>query len=457
VKTLLLSLTVAALCLAQEKPPEGSAPKPFKLPPAETFKLANGLQVTLIPYGTVPKVTISLRVRAGNYLEGPNQVWLADLTGELLNEGTTARTAQQMAQAAASMGGQVSVNVSTENTSVATDVLSEFGPDAVRLLASVVENPALPESELARLKTDLLRRLAITKSQPRSLAMERFSAILYPDQAYGRIFPTPEMLNAYTVEDVRGFFTKNFGAQRAHLYAAGRFDAKAMREAITAAFSTWTKGSPPDLTTAKANATPKAELIDRPGASQSVVYLGLPVAGPTDPDNIALQVTDSILGGAFGSRITSNIREQKGYTYSPFSQVSQHYHDAYWVERADITTAVTGPALDEIYKEINRLRKEAPPDEELKGIANNMAGIFVLRNSSRQGVIGQVATVDFQGLPADYLTKYIPNVLAVKPSDVQRIAEKYLSPDKMTLVIVGDKKKIEDQVRSRLSTSPDSK
>ena len=450
-RSTLICLVAAALSVAQEKPPEGSAPKPYKLPPVETFRLKNGMQVTLVPYGSVPKVAIEARIRAGNYLEGPKQVWLADLTGEALKEGTSSKTATQVAEAAALMGGQIDIGVSEEFTSATADVLSEFGPDAVALLADVLQNPRLPASELPRLKEGLSRRLAIAKSQPGALAEERFRSALYPDQPYGRIFPTQEMIAAYTPEDVRGFYAKNMGAQRTHLYVAGRFDAAAMRKAITAAFSNWAKGTEPEILTAKTTARPVRDLLDRPGAPQSTIRLGLGVAGPNESDKIAQDVADAILGGSFASRITTNIREQKGYTYSPRSTVSSRYHEAHWVEAADVTTAVTGPALHEIFAEIERLRKEPPGAEELKGIQHYLAGVFVLRNSSREGIIGQLAFVDFQGLPKDYLSTYVQNVIAVKPGDVQRIAEKYFTPSKMSLVVVGDKAKIADQVKPYLA------
>ena len=187
-------------------------------------------------------------------------------------------------------------------------------------------------------------------------------------------------------------------------------------------------------------------LIDRPGAAQSTLYIGLPVIAPGNDDYIALVVTNALLGGSFASRITSNIREQKGYTYSPNSQVSSRYRDAYWVEIADVTTAVTGPSMKEIFYEIDRLQKEPPSEAELQGIKNYLAGLFVIRNSSRQGLIGQIAFMDFHKLPDSYLTNYVQNVFAVTPGDVQHVTQKYLVGDQMTIVVVGDKSKIADQL-----------
>jgi predicted Zn-dependent peptidase len=154
-----------------------------------------------------------------------------------------------------------------------------------------------------------------------------------------------------------------------------------------------------------------------------------------------------LLGGSFSSRITSNIREQKGYTYSPQGQLSSRYRDAYWVEIADVTTDKTGPAIREILAEIDRLQADPPSEKELKAFQNYRAGVFVLQNSSRPGIIGQLEFVDLHGLPADYLNGYVKRVYAVTPQDVQQMARKYLQDDRATIVVVGDKKIVEDQVK----------
>ena len=253
--------------------------------------------------------------------------------------------------------------------------------------------------------------------------MERFYQILYGNHPYARQYPSEQLLQGYTVEQIRAFHAKNFGAGRAHLYVAGVFDAPAVEKAIRDAFGGWAKGTPAVPNVPKPRSGRRVELIDRPGAVQSTVVVGLPVPDPSNRDYTALQVTDALLGGAFGSRITSNIREQKGYTYSPYSTVTTHSRDAFWAEVADVTTNVTGPSLKEIFGEIEKLRKEAPPTDELRGIQNNMAGIFTLQNASRGGVIGQLQFVDLHGLPDTYLTEYVKRVMAVSPAEVQRIVD----------------------------------
>jgi zinc protease len=431
---------------SKQSPPAGGPPRPFHLPPVETFSLANGMKVTMVQYGSIPKVAINIAVRAGNLNESPSQVWLADLTGQLMKEGTTSRTSEQVAQAAASMGSSIDINVGPDITNISADVLSEFGPQMAALLADVLEHPLLPASELPRLKQDALRRLSIQKSQPGSIAREQFLKALYPDHPYGRLFPSEATINAFDVQQVQKFYEDNFGAARSHIYVAGKFDAGAVKTAITQAFPQWKRGSEPSINIPKPVAKHELDVIDRPGAAQSTLYIGLPTIDPSNADFVSLQVMNSLLGGSFASRITSNIREQKGYTYSPNSQISPRYRDAYWAEVADVTTAVTGPSMKEILYEIDRLQNAPPSDPELDGIKNYLAGVFVLRNSSRDGLITQLQFVDLHQLGEKYLETYVQKVYAVTPQQVTDISRKYILADKLTMVVVGDKSQISTQI-----------
>ena len=451
----LLALAVSAPLLAQKQPPpEPGKPKGFSVPTPRKFQLENGLAVTLVEYGTLPKVTVRLAVRSGDIDEKAQEVWLADLMGDLLSQGTETKSAAQIAEAAARMGGSLDVNVGEDRTDMGGDVLSEFGPEMASLIADVAMHPKFPESELARLKTDRLRRLSIAKSQPQQLAAEKFRALLYPDHPYGRLFPTEDMLKGFTIGQVRAFYDANFGAARSRVYVVGKFNGPAMESAIRKAFGAWKRGPDPAVNSPRPSNQHRLETVDRPGAVQSTIYLGMPVTDPSSPDWVPLSVMNALLGGSFGSRITSNIREQKGYTYSPFSQVSTRYRDAYWVEAADVTTKDTGASLKEILAEIKRLQSEPPSQQELKGIQNYLAGTFVLQNSSRAGIIGQLSFVDLHGLAADYLNTYVSRVYAVTPAQVQQMAARYIQPEKATIVVVGDTKVIADQVKPYESGSP---
>jgi|SRR5579859_144006 len=447
-------VSLPALAAPKENPPQTPPPKPFHLQPTDDFTLPNGLQVTIVPYGVVPKIAIRAFVDAGALHESPGKVWLSRLNASMMKEGTTTRSAVQIAREAADMGGQLEIQATTEFTTAGGTVLSDFAARFVSLLADVLEHPLLPASEIQRLKTDLGRELAVQKSQPDSLAHERFLQVLFPDHPYGRMFPSQKDIESFTIEDVRSFYGKNFGAARTHLYISGKLD-PGLRQAVRDAFGGWRGGSKPaDLPASPVKAR-SLQVIDRPGSAQSTVYIGLPVPGPTSPDYIVLDVMDALLGGSFASRITTNIREQKGYTYSPFSQIAPRHHLAFWVEIADVTTDVTGPSLKEIFYEIDRLRKEPPPEKELKGIQNYLAGSFIRRNTiSPDAVINQLHFVDSQGMSRSYLSTYVQKVMAVTPAEIQGAAETYLAPSKMTVVVVGDKAKIADQLKPYETATP---
>lgn len=454
---LVFSFITAASAQEEEKeaPPPGGTPKDFTLPAKETFDLENRLRATLVPFGSVPKSTISVIVRSGNLNEG-TETWLADLSGDFLLEGTNKRSAEDIARAAAAMGGQIRVSVGEDQTTVSADVLAEFAPQMVALLAEVVQGPSFPESELDRLKKDRLRQLSVAKTQPQQMATAAFRKALYGDHPYGRLFPDEEKLAAYTIDDVRNFYKRNFGAQRTQVYVAGVFDSDATRAAIEKTFGGWPPGPEifvdiPQAVTGKV----AIDVVDRPGASQSNIFLGLPTVSPGHDDWISLQITNTLLGGYFSSRITANIREDKGYTYSPRSTLSTRYRDAYWAQIAAVTTEVTGPALQEIVYEINNLQENPPPAEELDGVKNYAAGVFVLQNSTRGGIIGVLNYLDLHELPDTYLTDYVSNVFAITPQQVSKMAQTYLREDDMTLAVVGDRGQISEQVAPFMGSGDD--
>jgi predicted Zn-dependent peptidase len=447
---LVLALFCAATLSAQQakqKPPAPGTPRNFAIPEIKRFDLPNGMKVRFVAYGSVPKAAVRLVVQSGNIDETANEVWLADVTGGLMREGTTTRTAQQIAKDLAMMGGALEIGTGLNQTTIATEVFSESTADALKIVADVARNPLLPESDLARIKADSQRTLSIQRSQPGSLASEKFSQAVFGNSAYGRLFPTEAMLGGYSIGQVREFYAKNFGAARSILYVVGRFDAAAVESAVRQSFGDWKAGNP----AAKPQITPSASralyFIDRPGAVQSTLRIGLPVIDATHPDYLALTVMNAILGGSFGSRITANIREQKGYTYSPNSSVTPRLSAGSWVQSADVTTNVTGPSIKEILFEIDRLRNEAPSADELRGIQNYLAGTFVLRNSSRVGIAQQLAFLDLYNLSESYLRNYVQNVYALTPADVQRMAKTYIDPAKLAIVVVGDRAKVEEQLK----------
>lgn len=439
---------VPAVAQEREAPPAPQPARPFTLPDITTYELPNGLDVTLVPYGKTPQVTILASVRTGNIDDGDN-VWLADLTGNLMEKGAGGRDASQIAEQMASMGGNLSLGVGLDTVSVSTGVLSEYADQAVGVIADVLMRPDLPEAEIEKVRADMLRNLSVAKSSPGSIASEAFASALYGDHPYGHSYPTAEQLNGYSLDQVKAFHTANFGAGRTHLYVVGRFDDEAIRTAIETSFGSWKTGAEPTDLDIAAAGEPVVTLIDRPGAPQSTLRIGQRVE--TDPFNIELIAANTLLGGYFSSRITRNIREDKGYTYSPGSSLPQRVESIHWVQNADVTAEATGASITEILKEVRRMQTEVPSDAEVQGIKNYMNGIFVLGLASRGGVASQLATLDLLGAGPEYLSSYVSKVSALRPEDFREATMKHLPIDGMTYVVVGPL----DSVRAQLVEVPE--
>jgi predicted Zn-dependent peptidase len=440
---------IGVTALAQKQtPPPGGTPKDFKLPAKKTQSLPNGMKATLVQYGSIPKVNINLIIKTGNVHEAANQVWLADLTGNLMKEGTTTMNFATISKKVAAMGGEINVSTGMDQTTISGAVLSEFAGDLIAIMSDIVQNPAFPATEVERLKNDLKRQLAVQKSQPQAQATEKFFGMIFPDHPYGRYYPTEEMLNSYSIDMVKDFYTRNFGAKRAVIYVAGKFDESKVNASIEKAFSAWTAGPDVNYPPVTPQSTNAIAQVDRKDAPQTTIMVGLPTLTPNDEDFVAMQVTNALLGGSFGSRITSNIRENKGYTYSPFSTIQNRKGVSVWYEQADVTTEHTGASLQEIANEISRLQKEAPPKEELEGIQRYQAGVFVLQNSTPDGIIGQLNFLDQYGLDDSYLTNRVKNIYAVTPEKVSQITRDHLKYENMTMVLVGDKASIDKQKKA---------
>ena len=437
----------AALADARELPPAPGAPHEFRLPAKESLRLDNGLELTFIDYGSVPKVTLLAVVRTGNIDEGPD-TWLPDMTVEMMKEGTATRSAEDIARAAAGMGGELSLNVGAEQTTASLSVLSDHAVAAAGLLADVLENPRFPESELPRVLANFERSLAVARADPGSQADEALAKLEFGEHPFGRVLPQEGQLAGYDIAKLRGFYERNFGARRTHVYVAGRYDRAALEAALRGAFQGWRAGPEPTDLPAKASETAQLALVDIPGAPQSSVRMAVPVPDPASAVYFETTLTNSLLGGTFGSRITSNIREDKGYSYSPDSSIDAHRGGALWVLSAEITAEHTAAALTEIYKEIDRLQHEVPAESELTPVKNYRAGIFVISNSSPNGVLGQLAFMSLHGLPDDFLTRWVANIQAVTPAQVTEIARTYIRPERMTVVVAGDLSKIGASVRA---------
>ncbi len=429
----------------QGRPVVGRPPA-WRLAPREEIELAGGLGVTLVPVGAVPKATLRLVTGAGAALEAPGETWLSRLLARYLKEGTAARDAAALADHVAGLGGELDVDADDDSLWLEVRVLSEFAPEAVELLAEVVRTPALPEEALPRLRADLGRQLELARSEPGWLTLERFRGALYGAHPYGRVLADAAEIESFSLASVRAFLERAVGAAGSRLYVAGSFDAEAVGRAASRALGGW---ETPPAAKAPAPAPVSGRMIhlgDRPGAPQSTIQIGLPVPGPAHPDFVPLMVADALLGGSFMSRITTNIREQKGYTYSPRSSIGALRGGSYWLETADVTTAVTGASLREIVAEIERLGSEPPPVPELAGIQNYVAGVQLMRGATAPGLLGVLSFLDLHDLGEEWAQSFVARVYAVTPEDVRRVVAEHLRPEAMAIAVTGDAEQITEQL-----------
>jgi predicted Zn-dependent peptidase len=439
------ALLAGAGAPAHESPPPLGQPLPFVLPAEQRIALPNGLAVTLVPFGTVPKLTILVTMRTGSIADGDKN-GLADLVTALMKEGAGSRDAEGVARAAAEMGGALEIGAGPDQLSVSMDVLAERAADAIQLIADALRRPRLPAQELPRLKTDMARQMAIARSQPQAIAGEAFAHLVWGDSVYGRMLPTDAQIAAIGIDDAKQFVATEFGAARTHVYVAGRFDSAAIEAALRAAFGDWAAGPAPRHGAPAGSRARVVRLIDRPGAPQSTILMGLPVPPPASPGFMRLSLANALLGGSLLSRLNQNLREDKGYTYGASSHISPYQGVAGWSLATDVNAPQTAAALGEIFRELARLRSESPPADELRMIQNYRAGTFVLGASSRPGLLAQLAFLDQQGLPEGWLTHYVENLYAVTPDEVRAAAAEALGPDAMTIVIVGDLAKIKASI-----------
>jgi predicted Zn-dependent peptidase len=450
----ILALSLLAFQLpAQEKelPPAGGAPKSFKLTDTHNFTLDNGLSVTLIQYGSTPKVTLRLITDTGNVDDGAKDA-VSDLSYHLLTEGTSTRSAKEIAEAAANMGGQVQSSVGINAGFLQLDVLSDYVGDAANLLADLAINSKFTDEDRSRTVNNFVRDLTVQKSTPGNQATSAFYGSVFAGHPYAKIFADEKVVQSLTLQDLQSFVQKNLVAKRSHLFIAGKFDQQKAEAAVKAAFASMPAGETRQISAPTKANTAELIFIPRPNAPQSTLQFGLAVVDASHEDFVGLRVMNTLLGGSFASRITSNIRENKGYTYSPNSAVNSRVKAATWQQQADVTAEATGPALAEIIKEIKRLQTEAPSEQELTGFKNYISGIYVLQNSARGSIINELWFLKSHGLPLSRLENYVQLVNAMTPAQISALAAKYLTLDKMTLVVVGD-----ESVKAQLSAVPELK
>lgn len=429
--------------------PAPLAPKPFELPkPFETV-LPNGLKVVIFEDKRLPLVSYRLGFKTGSIYDPTDSVGLSAAVTSMLNEGTKTRSSRQLAEEIERLGASVSASAGEDNTIVAASALSLYGSDVLRLMSDVALNPAFAESELALYKKNSIENLKYQRSQPAFLADEQIAKTLYGTHPYAISSPTAADIEEITREKLIAQHARMFSPNNATLIVVGDVKRDALLKEIKDNFGGWQKGE----TMSAKFATPPVRtattltVVDRPGSIQSNIVLANLAIDRGNPDYFPVLVMNQVLGAGASSRLFMNLREAKGYTYGAYSRFDTKRLAGNFETNAEVRTPVTGDSLKEFFLELNRIRNEKVTEKELRDGKSYLAGVFPSRAETQEGLTNLLVSQQLYDLPNDYLQTYRDKVNAVTLDDVERVAKKYISPEKIAIVIVGDAAEILPQIK----------
>jgi zinc protease len=429
------------------KPGPASA---LHLPVPEKFKLSNGLTVLYSERPGLPLVAANLVLHAGSGVNPVDRPGLASMTARMLQQGTTTRSALQIADRAADLGATLNSGAGADTTGISTRSLSRNFPDALELLADVALHPSFPQAEIERVRSERLTGIVQEKDEPFSLATRVLDASLYgPRHTYG--YPdsgTTESIKVISRDDLEHFWKQNYFPDDAALVVTGNVKLAALKPLLEKQFGAWKQGRPAAAAMGSpATTDAKLILVDRPGAPQTtLVCFSMGLARST-PDYAPVEVMNTDLGGLFSSRINMNLREAHGYTYGAGSAFVYHRTPGPFLVFSDVRTDVTAPATSEVFNELRRMRDTQLTPAELvlskDSIARSLPGRFE-RGTDAAGSFAELFTFD---LPVDFYSTLPDRINAVTIEQAQAMAQKYIQPEKMIVLAVGDRAKIEEAMK----------
>jgi len=433
----------------RSKPPvPGPAPS-MKLPPIQHLKLSNDLPVNLMEKHDVPLVQIELIAMSGSAMDPPEMTGLAGMTATMMQEGAGSRNALQLADAIDFLGASISTFAGQHTSGVELHTPLSKLDSALALFGDIVLRPAFPAEELERNRKERLTTLMQWHDDPDQIAGVLFSRTIFgPDHPYGRsAIGTEKSLRSMSVEDLKNFHAKYYRPNNAGLIVVGDLTAGSILPKLEGLFGKWQKGETdqPKFPAVEQVKSREIYLVDKPGAPQSVIRIGRIGAQRLTDDYFPLIVMNTILGGAFTSRLNQNLREQHGYTYGARSGFDFLLKPGAFRAAASVQTAVTDKALVEFMKELKGIL-EPVSDAELARAENYLTLKYPENFQSVAQVAGQLLDLFVYHLPDGYFNDYSARVRAVTKEDVRRVAQKYLDPEKVAVVVVGDRQQIEQGI-----------
>lgn len=433
------------------KPPELGLPPRVSLPPILTRQLPNGLKLIIVEQHELPLADFVLIVGSGATADPAGKTGVANLTSSMLREGTTTRKSLDIADQTSFLGISLFPQASWESSNLSLHTPTAQLDSALALFAEVALHPSFPANEFERIKKNRLTELLQLRDQGPAIANLAFPAILYgTGHPYGAsLIGTEASVTGLTTADLQSYYQSNFRPNNATMIIVGDVNPAQIEQKINSLFGSWQRGDVPQLTYAE---PPKAGvttiyLIDKPGAAQSSFRIGEIGVPRSTKDYFALTVMNTILGGSFSSRLNQNLREARGYTYGAGSRFDMRRAAGPFTASAEIVSAKSDSALLEFMKELNGIRQSVPADELSRAkryLQLQLPGNF----ETSQQIAAALVPVALYGLPLGYYNNYVQSVESVTQADVARVAQQYINPGSLAIVIVGDRKTIEQGLKA---------
>lgn len=433
-----------------ERLPPLAADKPLPVPEIARKTLANGLEVWVVPRQGLPRVDYVLAVRnAGYTADAADARGFASLYAGLLVEGTAKRDAKAVAEAAQGYGGSIGASASNDGVFLSGDALASQAAPMLQLIAEVAQTASFPDAEVQLAKANALQGLKVAQAQPGYKASRALSAAVYGDHPYARTQPTEASIQAATAEQVRAEHVRRFRPDRALLVIAGRISAEQGFKLAETSFGGWKASGEAvaDAAPARRSAAAQRVFVQRDGSVQSAVRFGRPGIAATDADYVPAQLAGIVLGGGFSSRLMQNLREDKGYTYGARGGLTAMRAGGAVQASADVRNEVTGASIGEFVYEFGRLNDYPVPAQELEDTKRYVAGGYLIGNQQQRSVASSLAGNWLVGLPAEFLGEYVPKIRAVDAAQVQAMAKKYYAAKDQSIVVVGDYKAVQSQLK----------
>jgi len=428
------------------KQPQPKANPTFALPTIEKSKLANGLEIWLVKQTELPIVTMNMVFKTGTTNEPINLTGLGNITSSLLDDGTKTRSAVEIANEVQSIGAQLFTTAGDDSSSVRMLTLTRNFDKALNIYSDVIQNAEFPEAEVETYRKRQFGALLQRRDNADAIANLVYNKVLYGDAHPYGVSLSEKSLKAIKRDDLKNYHVAFYHPNNAVLIVVGNTEMKTLKPKIESAFGNWKAGEISQTTLPDAPKRDKAMiyLVDKPGAAQSVISIGQIGVSRSSPDYFPLQVMNTLLGGGFTSRINMNLREDKGYTYGARSGFAFRRGAGPFAATAGVQTAVTKESVIEFLKEIKGVRGTIPvTQQELEYNKQSLIRRFPASFETVDQIASQLGSIVTYDLPDSYYNDYISRVNAVTLEDVNRVANKYLTPENMAIVVVGDRKTIE--------------